>query len=112
MMLSTWARSALLVLVCAAVLLANLRWRFDVNVPPQYTPNVKNKASYPKVYVHFVTALAATLGVVLLGVPFIVAAIVLAFAAVAFEHTQGGTIDVYDIASAVAGIILAGVLLA
>ena len=90
--------------VVALVLLANRVWGFDVNIPPRYTPRLTNKATYPKVYVHGVTAFAATLGVVALGVPLVAAVIVLALALGPWEWTQRGTIDPYDIAAGLVGI--------
>lgn len=102
-----------LIAVCLLVLLANWFLRLDVNVPAIYTPALTNKASYPKVFVHALTAYGATLGALAFGVPIVAAVVILAVSCIAWEFTQRGTVDPYDIGAGWLGIAVAvGVVLA
>jgi hypothetical protein len=103
--------SVSLAVVCLLVLAANWRFAFDVNVPSRYVPRLRNKATYPKAYVHGVTAFAAALGALVLGVPVPALLLILGLACVAWEFTQRGTVDRFDILAGWVGIVLACVVL-
>lgn len=92
-------------LIVLGVLLANVRWQFDVNVPRYYRPAIGNKASYPKAYVHAVTAFAGMLASCGLGVLPQCAFPTMVFGILAWEYTQRGTIDRYDIAAGLVGTV-------
>jgi len=106
------ARALLFAGLIALVLAANWRWGFDKNIPPHYTPRLRNKATYPKAFVHFITALAIIMVAVRLGVDDLYAAIILSLSLPLWEATQGGTIDGFDIGAGFLGVLVSIAILA
>lgn len=102
---------AIAITAVALVLLYNLvavrmGWKHADPDAGGYTPRITDLAAYPKAYVHCVTALAVTLGLIALHVgPAWQVMLLVMVAAVLWEPTQG-FINPVDILAGLAGAFL------
>lgn len=81
---ASWIFIALAIIVC----LINKKWKFDPDAG-EYTPSIKDKAQYPKFYVHSVSACLITIGMMLFGVNHPLALGLIAGFGVMYELSQG-----------------------
>lgn len=85
----SWARFYLVTVIAAVVLVVNRLAHFDSDAGG-YRPALGNRASYPKAYVHGVTAFASSLAaIVFVGGAPVSCALLVILAAALWEFTQG-----------------------
>ena len=98
---AAWIFIVLAIIVCGI----NKKWKFDPDAGG-YKPNIKDKAQYPKFYVHSVSACLITLGMMLFGVnQFVALGLIVGFG-VMYEFSQG-FVNILDITADLTGGIVA-----
>ena len=92
------------IIVAIAICLINKKWKFDPDVGG-YTPSIKDKAQYPKFYVHSVSACLATVAMIRAGVsPLLALGLIVVFG-VMYEFSQGFVNKLDIVADTVGGLV-------
>jgi hypothetical protein len=99
----------LTIAIATAVCFINKIWKFDPDAGG-YHPNIKDKAQYPKFYVHSVSACLATIGMIRYGIHPVVALGLIAAFGTMYEFSQG-FVNFLDILADITGGVVAFLLM-